>query len=127
MTRQRRRGRPVTFYPQKLVTDNRGNPKYLVDHDSPIEVRCWIYPQRSSKAEVPGQVGIDVIRVGFNTRHPDGTPIEGVSLWSMARYNGRDWDLVSPPELHWGTRHTHHYSVDMRARPGDPGTGITGG
>ncbi|GGN40172.1 hypothetical protein FHR83_007102 [Actinoplanes campanulatus] len=108
---RRRHGQPATVYQSRTVTDSRGNDVKIVDLDAPIEVRAVFIPQRSSKAEVPGQAQINVYRMIVR---PD---LPGVDLWSRVTWNGRDWDVVTPPSHRHGTRRTRHWSIDIRERP----------
>lgn len=108
---QRRRGQPVTIYPEKLVTDNRGNHQLAVDLDSPIQTRAATIPQRSAKAEVPGQAVIDVTRLIV------AADLGEVGLLSRVQWKGEWWDVVTPPAYHHGTRHTRHWAIDIRRRP----------
>lgn len=109
---QRRRGQPALIWKSKIVTDNRGNDIIVPDADGPHEVRAAFIPQRSSRAEVPGQQQINVTRMIVDA------DLEGVTLWSRVQYKGKDWDIVSPPAYHHGTRrHTRHWSIDIRERP----------
>jgi len=139
VSRQRKRGREFKFYPQVETRDARGNIVHRPDMDHPIKVRGTTTPQRSARAEVPGQVGIDVMSILVDVRtspvyedtygetYPGRDPVEGISLWSLVKIDGREWDVVAPPGLHWGTRHTRHWSIDVRARPSGKGTGLPGG
>lgn len=112
MTIQRRRkGQPVTVYPTKLITDTRGNEQRIPDTDNPINTTAAVIPQRSSRAEVPGQQPIYVVRLILTHELP------GVDLWSRVEYLGREWDVVSPPSFHYGSRQTRHWSIDIRRRP----------
>ena len=111
MTLQRKRGIPATIYRSKLETDNRGNQVRVVDADGPHEVKVWIFPQRSQRAEVAGQVTINVIRIGCSA------DLENVDLWSRVDMLGTTWDVAAPPAYHHGTRHTRHWSIDLRERP----------
>ena len=111
MTYQRRRGIPATVWRSKKDTDSRGNVHKVVDEDSPHEITVWIYPQRSAKAEVPGQQIINVIRIGL------AADLDGVDLYSRVNFMGKTWDVVTPPAYHHGTRHTRHWSIDLRERP----------
>lgn len=110
-TYQRRRGIPATLYPIKVIEDSRGNKQRVADKDKPITVKVWTFPQRSAKAEVPGQQHIDVTRIGTNA------DIEGIELWSQLEFRGDSWDMVTPPMYHHGTRVTRHWSIDIRQRP----------
>lgn len=110
-TVQRRRGIPIKLWTVTTQEDNRGNKHRVPSPDPLREVKAWIYPQRSARAEVPGQAEIDVIRVGLNA------DLEGVDLWSRAEFRGAMYDIVTPPSYHHGTRHTRHWSIDLRKRP----------
>jgi hypothetical protein len=101
----------VTIYPTKVETDNRGNQTEMPDFDSPIETRAAWIPQRSARAEVVGQVEINVVRVIVTHELPN------VDLWSQVDALGTTWDVVTPPAYHHGTRHTRHWSMDLRERP----------
>lgn len=72
----------------------------------------WI---RSSKAEVPGYQTIDVRRLIIKDTLPDPT------VWSIIVFGGEDgedrWEIIAPPQFHRGTRHTRHWSVDVKRRP----------
>lgn len=108
---QRRRGEDALVYPTITQTDNRGNAVKTVDHANPIKVRAIFIPQRSAKAEVPGQVNINI------TRMIVAHDIGNVDLWSRVQAQGRMWDVVTPPSYRHGTRHTRHWSIDLRERP----------
>ncbi|AWY07577.1 head-to-tail stopper [Streptomyces phage Yosif] len=111
MSVQRRRGERVRIWKTKLIIDNRGNEVIVADGDGPHEVRAAFIPQRSAKAEVPGQQLINVVRMIV------GHELEDVTLWSRVEYQGKQWDVVSPPALHHGMRRTRHWSIDIRERP----------
>lgn len=111
MSHQRRRGQPVVIYPEKLIVDRRGNHVLGPDMDSPIHTKAVTIPQRSAKAEVPGQAVIDVTRLIV------GADLGEVGLQSRVEWNGEMWDVVTPPAYHHGTRHTRHWSIDIRRRP----------
>lgn len=116
MTVQRRRnGLSVIIYPEHLTTDRRGNHVLMVDMEQPIPTRAWVMPQRSAKAEVPGQAVIDVTRLGMSVLQcPEGYE---VGLLSQVAFMGELWDVVTPPAYHHGTRGTRHWSIDIRRRP----------
>lgn len=112
---QRRRGREVTFWGTTRIEDARGDIVRIADPATKLTVRAAVIPQRSSRAEVAGQVEIDVIRVIVDASIP------GVTVWTRAEMDGLEYDLVSPPALHYGTRRTRHWSIDLRQRPEAPG------
>lgn len=112
MSVQRRRGQPCKVWPQRLVEDRRGNRTYRVDlTEKPYEIKAHFWPQRGSKAEVPGQQDIVVYTMILTSELPD------VGLWSRVYWSGRYWDVAAPPVLRTGTRHTRHWSMDIRERP----------
>ncbi|MGW2539680.1 phage head-tail adapter protein [Kitasatospora sp. NPDC001574] len=111
MSVQRRRGQRATVWRTVETVDHRGNAVTVADPNGPIEVRAAFIPQRSARAELPGQQQINVTRMVVDAH------LEGVSLWSRVEYAGRQWDIVSPPAYHHGTRHTRHWSLDIRERP----------
>ncbi|UZJ23712.1 hypothetical protein RHODO2019_10880 [Rhodococcus antarcticus] len=111
MSRQRRRGQYVSVWRTELFADRRGNEQIRSVPATPHSVRAAFIPQRSSKAEVPGQQQINVTRMIV-----DAT-LEDVSLWSTVEWNGHLWDVVAPAQFHYGTRHTRHWSIDIRERP----------
>lgn len=108
---QRRRGEECLVYPTTTREDNRGHKVKGVDLDNPIRVRAVFIPQRSAKAEVPGQTQINVTRMIVTNELP------GVDLWSRVEAQGKVWDVVTPPSYRHGSRHTRHWSIDLRERP----------
>lgn len=111
MSHQRRRGQPVVIYPEHNTIDRRGNHVLMVDMDNPIHTKAVTIPQRSAKAEVPGQAVIDVTRLIV------GADLGTIGLQSQVEWQGEMWDVVTPPAYHHGTRHTRHWSIDIRRRP----------
>lgn len=111
MSYQRRHGQSALVYKQKLVTDNRGNKQFEIDEDNPVSVKAAFIPQRSARAELPGQQHINITRMILRHDIPD------VSLWARVEWNGSSWDIVTPPAYHHGTRQTRHWSIDLRERP----------
>ena len=116
---QRRRGSILRVHTVRTVEDHRGNA--IVTPDGPaIEVRAAIIPDRSARAEVPGQMHIDVVKAITEADLSD------VNLWSRVELDGRVWDVVAPPERHVGRRATRHWCLTLRARV-DGDTHIPGG
>lgn len=111
MSVQRRRGQKALVYASKTVEDRRGNHLRIVDMDNPIEVRAAFIPQRSGRAEVPGQSQINVTRMIVDAH------LEGVDLWSRVLWMGLEWDVAAPPSYRHGSRHVRHWSIDLRQRP----------
>ena len=106
---QRRRGIPITFHKVTEVTDRRGNRTKAATSEA-ITVRGAVVPDRSSRAEVPGQMEINVVRIITEADLPD------VSIWSRVEMMGSWWDPVTPPEVHFGTSRTRHWFVLLRQR-----------
>lgn len=111
MSVQRRRGQPLVLYPQKLIVDRRGNEQFVADLENPIRTTAAESAQRSSRAEVPGQVEVNVVRLLVEAN------LEGVTLWSEVEWRGSTWDIAAPPAYRHGTRHVRHWSIDIRERP----------
>lgn len=111
MSHQRKRGETARIWKMVKVSDSRGNETLRADPTSPHEVRAAFIPQRSSRAEVPGQQQINVIRMIVDYGLAD------IGLWSRVEYQGKVWDVVTPPAYHHGTRRTRHWSIDLRERP----------
>lgn len=110
---QRRHGQPALLWRSKSVVDNRGNTVQIVDLDTPPhDLKVWVIPGRSMKAEMTGQQDIDVIRIGTTAN------LAGVDSWSRLQWNGKWYDVVMPPAYHHGTRDVRHWSMDLKKRPG---------
>lgn len=108
---QRRRGVEATIWKSRYHIDNRGNEILVADADGPHHVRCALIPQRSARAEIPGQQQINITRMIVDAN------LEGVELWSRVEMLGKVWDIVTPPAYHHGERRTRHWSIDVRERP----------
>lgn len=108
---QRKRGVLATVWRTEAQTDNRGNVTQVPVLANPHQVRAVFIPQRSSRAEVPGQMEINVTRMIISH------DLEGVDLWSRVEAMGKTWDVVTPPAYHHGTKHVRHWSIDLRERP----------
>lgn len=110
-TYQRRRGIPAKVWRTVKREDARGNEVKYPDPDNKHDIKVWIFPQRSAKAEVNGQQHINIVRIGT------AADLEGVDLWSRVEMQGKEWDVVTPPAYHHGSRTTRHWSIDIRERP----------
>lgn len=93
------------------MTSARGDRVQVPDMENGYERRVVGDPQRSSRAEVPGQVEIDVVRLTISADCP------GLGVSAMIYWRERWWDVAAPPAYHHGTRHVRHVAVDVRARP----------
>ena len=110
---QRRRGQVAEVYQTKVVTDRRGNEVTVVDDLSKTVIKAAFIPDRSARAELPGQQQIDVYRMILSHEVP------GQELWSRVYWRGVWWDIVTPPGYHHGTKHVRHNSLSIRQRPSD--------
>lgn len=109
---QRRRGQPATVYPTKTITDSRNNQVAIADMANGYDIRAWVVPERSTRAEVGGgQMDTNVIRLGTDSDLP------GLDSWSRIKWDGVIWDVVMPPAYHHGTKHVRHWTFDVRRRP----------
>lgn len=108
MTLQRRRGKTARFWLAKPTTNFFGD-KVQTALDGPYETRVWVIPQRSSRAEVPGQQEINVIRIGVD-------PAIDATIWARVEIDGQFYDVASPPGRRYGSRHVRHQSIDLRLR-----------
>lgn len=116
---QRRRGEKIRLYRATETRDRRGN-RTKVPLGEYIDVRCHESHDRSNRAEVPGQLEIDMIQV----RLPVDVHAE---LWTVAKYRDSWWDVSAPPARRVGNRHTAHQTAILRKRPGQMGLGLEAG
>lgn len=108
MSMQRKRGRKLQYW-KAVATTNFYGDKVERALDGPYEARYWESHDRSSRAEVPGQQEVDVIKVGIDATHD-------VSLWARVKIGNIYWDIESPPAYRHGTRGTRHQTVSLRQR-----------
>lgn len=117
MTIQRRRtGQDIEIWGRVITTDRRGN-KYYTPSEGPVFVgRGWVIPDRSQRAEVPGQQEIVIMRLGVKDL-PEFNE-ETTGLWTYVKWLNEIWDIMQPPLYHHGVaRHTRHWSIMIRKRP----------
>jgi hypothetical protein len=108
---QRRRGEWIEVYRLRESVDRRGNEIIEVDPTSTTRVRAAVVPERSSRAEVPGQQQINMVKALVALDTPD------VHLWGRVKHDGQEWDIAAPPERHKGAAGTGHFTVMLRERP----------
>lgn len=98
------------------MRDSRNN-LVTVPSDVPVKVHATTTADRSSVAELPGQVALSIIKC-FTRDVPVGT-------WSRVVYDGREWDVAIPPRFSPGvSKATKFVTFTLRSRPGlavDPG------
>lgn len=112
---QRRRGEVAEIHLVTKRTDARGN---VVESPTGefVSVRGAFTPDRSARAEVPGQQQVNIFRMVTSS------DLSGVSLWSRVKWRGFWWDVVAPAAWHIGDRHTRHWSLILRQRPDGGGS-----
>lgn len=105
------RGRATIYiYPEIVEFNNRGIP-LARPADTPVAVRATIVEDRSSNAELPGQVSARVVRC--TTRSAPVGP------WARVFYDGEDWDVAFPPHVSEGmSKATAHVEFTLRSRNG---------
>ena len=111
---QRKRGQVARIYTVTKHTDARGNVVEVPTTEF-LEVRGAFTPDRSARAELPGQQQVNVVRMITNS------DLSGVNLWSRVSWSGIWWDVVAPPSWHFGARQTKHWSLILRQRPDSGG------
>lgn len=100
------------LWPTTVTKDSRGNTVKTPDESRAYAVRAQFLPDRSSKAEVPGQQQINVYRMLLDAQPPD------IDLWSRVDWRNRLWDVVTPPaERRGAARATRHWTLSIRERP----------
>ena len=114
MSMQRDRGESARIYQVAKTTDSRQNVIEAATAQF-IEVRGAFAPDRSARAEIPGQQQVSVFTMITSS------DLSGVSLWSLIKWRNSWWDIVSPPAWHIGNRHTRHWSITIRWRPDSGG------
>lgn len=98
----------MLIYPEVRVIDSRGN-HITVPADTPVKIRVTTAEDRSSDAELPGQVSVKVVRV-LTRSAPVGS-------WARVVYNGEEWDLATPPRWVKGvSKATTHVEFNLRSR-----------
>ena len=116
MSVQRTRSQELaTIYRAITVVDNRGNESVQPTMDNPHVVRVHAAPDRSARAEVPGEMQIDVLTLRIPYMLAD------VNLRSRVFFREDWWDVVAPPADHGGSRHVRHSTITIRRRPGGGG------
>lgn len=103
------RGRETVYvYPEVLHIDRRGN-RVRLPSDTAVPVRVTTSEDRSSDAELPGQLTVRVIKCLARTAP--------VTTWARVVYDGEEWDLGGPPRFTKGvSKTTQHVEFILRSR-----------
>lgn len=103
---------PVTFFPRTQQTNSRGESQWAPDRTSPQRVRMGLTADRTSRAEVRGNVEIEVYEVRLPFK------LEGVGPGAVVLWDGSEWDIAAPPMLRPSRTHSvRHITVQIRRRP----------
>lgn len=103
------RGRvEMLIYPVVTRVNNRGTPVEVIS-ETPVKIKVTIKEDRSSDAELPGQVSARVIKCEART-----APVDS---WGRVVYDGEDWDIAIPPYFSPGmSKSTQHVEFTLRSR-----------
>lgn len=102
----------VEFFPRKRITGGRGESLWAPDFSNGKIVRMGIMQDRMSRAEVRGNVEIEV----YNARLP--YDLDGIGPGAVVHWDNTDWDIVAPPAAHPTRTHSvRHHTVPIRRRP----------
>lgn len=100
----------IYVYPEVKMRDSRNN-LVKVPSETPIKMHATTTFDRSSIAELPGQVDVEVLRCV--------TRDAPVASWARIVYDNREWDLAAPPRKSPGmSKATRFVSFILRSRPG---------
>src|ERR671926_1031438 len=100
----------IWVYPEVEMRDSRNN-LLKVPSDTPVKVHATTTADRSSIAELPGQVELSIIKCV--------TRDAPVGSWARVVYKNQEWDLASPPRWSPGmSKATRFVSFTLRSRPG---------
>ncbi|WP_165218184.1 hypothetical protein [Schaalia sp. ZJ1691] len=72
---------------------------------------------RSNRAEIKGQLTNEVARLFVDPVLPDGSALPDIGPWTVVEFEGRKWDVVSPPFFKQGVRRTTHWECEVKALP----------
>jgi hypothetical protein len=100
MSLPRRNRQPAVLFPTIVITDNRGNNFKSPDMDAPVPVMATFSPQTKPNTY---DMLLDTLPAGVDT-------------YSRVEWRGDQWDIMSPPAYHVGTRHTEHYTLEIHKR-----------
>ena len=96
------------FYPTVFITNAR-NERISVPGTVPIRRWVMVSNDRSSIAELIGQVDNEVLKC--STRD-----LPNVDSWSRIEFRDKVWDLATPPARSKFTRNTTHVEMIFRSR-----------
>lgn len=100
----------IWVYPEVKMRDSRNN-LVKVPSETPVKLRATTSYDRSSIAELPGQIDLSIIKCV--------TRDAPVGSWARIVYDDKEWDLAAPPRFSPGmSKATRFVSFTIRSRPG---------
>lgn len=103
---------PITVFPRTQQANRRGEEQWFPNWDAPVKTRMGITVDRTSRAEVRGNVEIEVYQI----RIP--ASIQGVGPGATILWDDAEWDVVAPPMVRPTRTHSvRHQTVQIRRRP----------
>lgn len=102
----------VKYVPRVKKANSRGEKIWTHDYANAQEFRIGLSADRTTRAEVRGDVEIEV----YNARLP--AKLLGLGPGGRILWDGSEWDFAAPPmaRLH-RTHSVRHYTVQIRRRP----------
>lgn len=98
----------MLIYPEVVVVNDRGTP-LKVPSETPVEIYVSTMEDRSSTAELSGQLTARVIRCQTRSA-PAGS-------WARVVYDNEEWDIAIPPRFSPGvSKATQHVEFTIRSR-----------
>lgn len=102
----------VTYIPRVQKENSRGELMWTYDYSQAKDIRIGISADRVSRAEVRGDVEIEV----YNARLP--AKLVGLGPGGRIVWDGSEWDFASPPMARLSRTHSvRHVTVQIRRRP----------
>lgn len=102
----------VKYIPRIQKANSRNELLWTMDYDSAQDVRVGISADRVSRAEVRGDVEIEV----YNVRLP--AKLAGAGPGGRIVWDGSEWDISGPPMTRLSRTHSvRHLTVQIRRRP----------
>jgi len=100
----------IWVYPEEKKRDSRNN-LVKVPSETPVKVLATTSYDRSSIAELPGQIDVDVLKCVARDAP--------VGSWARIIHDGKAWDLATPPRFSPGvSKATRFVQFTLRSRPG---------
>lgn len=100
------------YIPRVQKSNKRGELVWVHDYDNAVPVRMGVSADRVSRAEVRGDVEIEV----YNCRLPAN--LKGLGPGGRLLWDGAEWDHAAPPMLRSSRTHSvRHVTIQIRRRP----------